>query len=45
LSCVFRYDSARINPQGATLSLSEVLGIVVLVAAIGAVMWYYRARD
>jgi len=23
---------------------SEILGMIVLIAAIGAVMWYYRAR-
>jgi hypothetical protein len=27
------------------LSLSEILGMVLLIAAIGAVLWYYRARD
>lgn len=27
------------------VSGSEILGIILLVAAIAAVMWYYRARD
>jgi len=27
------------------VGLSEIIGMIVLVAAIGAVMWYYRARD
>jgi hypothetical protein len=27
------------------VSVSEILGMIVLVAAIGAVLWYYRAKD
>jgi hypothetical protein len=27
------------------MSLSEIVGMVLLVAAIAAVLWYYRAKD
>jgi len=27
------------------MGLSEILGMVLLVAAIAAVLWYYRAKD